>query len=45
MRIAIIGSGGREHAICQKIYQSKKVEQIFCLPGNGGTKKIANNFT
>ena len=44
MRIAIIGSGGREHAICQKIYQSKKVEQIFCLPGNGGTKKIANNI-
>ena len=41
MRIAIIGSGGREHAICQKIYISSKVEKIFCIPGNGGTKKIA----
>ncbi len=43
MRIAIIGSGGREHAICQKIYESKKVKKIFCIPGNGGTSKIANN--
>ena len=44
MRIAIIGSGGREHAICQKIYESKKVKKIFCIPGNGGTKKIAENI-
>ena len=43
MRIAIIGSGGREHAICHKISQSKKVSKIFCLPGNGGTNKIAEN--
>ncbi len=44
MRIAIIGSGGREHSICQKIYESKNVEKIFCIPGNGGTYKIANNI-
>ena len=44
MRIAIIGSGGREHAICHKIYQSKKVKTIFCIPGNGGTDKIAENI-
>ncbi len=44
MRIAIIGSGGREHAICQKIYESKKVRKIFCLPGNGGTNEIAENI-
>ena len=43
MKIAIIGSGGREHAICQKIYQSKKVSKIFCIPGNGGTNKICKN--
>tara|TARA_B100000686_G_C16788816_1_gene977171 strand:+ start:380 stop:1642 length:1263 start_codon:yes stop_codon:yes gene_type:complete len=43
MRIAIIGSGGREHAICQKIFHSKKVSKIFCIPGNGGTNKIAEN--
>ncbi len=44
MRIAIIGSGGREHAICHKIYQSKKIKKIFCLPGNGGTNEIAENI-
>ncbi len=44
MRIAIIGSGGREHAICEKIYESKKTKKIFCLPGNGGTNKIAENI-
>tara|TARA_B100002052_G_C15879665_1_gene598578 strand:+ start:1685 stop:2950 length:1266 start_codon:yes stop_codon:yes gene_type:complete len=44
MKIAIIGSGGREHAICQKIYESKKVKKIFCIPGNGGTRKIAQNI-
>ena len=43
MRIAIIGSGGREHAMCEKIYESKKVKKIFCIPGNGGTEKIAVN--
>ncbi len=44
MRIAIIGSGGREHAICQKVYESEKVSKIFCIPGNGGTSKIAENI-
>ena len=44
MRLAIIGSGGREHAICKKIYESKDVKRIFCIPGNGGTEKIAENI-
>ena len=43
MIVGIIGSGGREHAICQKIYQSKKTKKIYCFPGNGGTAKIAQN--
>ncbi len=43
MRIAIIGSGGREHALCQKVYESKNVEKIFCIPGNGGTESISEN--
>ena len=43
MKIAIIGSGGREHAICQKFMNSKKVKKIFCIPGNGGTGSIAEN--
>ena len=43
MRIAIIGSGGREHSISQKIFESKKVKKIYCIPGNGGTQEIADN--
>lgn len=36
MKILVIGSGGREHALCWKLKQSPKVEQIWCAPGNGG---------
>ena len=45
MNIAIIGSGGREHSLCHKIAQSSLVNQIFCIPGNAGTKKIAINIS
>ena len=45
MKIAIIGSGGREHAICEKISKSKRTDKIFCIPGNGGTSKIASNIS
>ena len=41
MKILVIGSGGREHAIVWKLSQSKKVKKIFCAPGNGGIKEIA----
>ena len=43
MRIVIIGSGGREHAICSSLKSSKKINKIFCLPGNAGTEEIAEN--
>jgi len=43
MIVGIIGSGGREHAICSSIYKSEKVRQIYCLPGNAGTESIATN--
>ena len=43
MNIGIIGSGGREHAICKKIYESKKINRIYCFPGNAGTSSIATN--
>ncbi len=43
MKIAILGNGGREHAIAYKISKSPKVKKIFCLPGNGGTRNIAKN--
>ena len=44
MNIALIGSGGREHALCQKIYESKLSNSIICIPGNAGTSKIATNI-
>ena len=43
MKVAIIGSGGREHALCNAIKFSEKVEEIFCIPGNAGTQAIAKN--
>ena len=44
MKIGIIGSGGREHAICFFLNKSKKVKKLFCFPGNAGTAEIAENI-
>ena len=43
MNIGLIGSGGREHALCKKIFESKLVKKIICFPGNAGTSKLAIN--
>jgi len=43
MNVGIIGSGGREHAICQSIKKSSKIKKIYCFPGNAGTSEIAEN--
>ena len=45
MKVGIIGSGGREHAICHTLTNSKKIKQIYCFPGNAGTAKIAINIS
>ena len=45
MNIALIGSGGREHALCKKISESQKIDKIYCIPGNAGTSKIAINLS
>jgi len=45
MKIAILGSGGREHAIAHSISKSKKIEKIYCLPGNAGTSDFAKNVS
>ena len=44
MKVGIIGSGGREHAMCQSIKKSPKIEKIYCFPGNAGTSELAENI-
>jgi len=44
MKILVIGSGGREHALVWKIAQNKKVKKIYCAPGNAGTSELAENI-
>ena len=44
MNVAVIGSGGREHALCFKLSESQKVTQLFCIPGNAGTNEICKNI-
>ena len=44
MKVGIIGSGGREHAICHSLNKSKKIKKIYCFPGNAGTAEIAENI-
>src|SRR5712691_3944787 len=43
MKILVIGSGGREHALAWKLRQSPHADRIFCAPGNAGTSQIAEN--
>lgn len=43
MKILVIGSGGREHALAWKLRQSPGAERMFCAPGNAGTAEIAEN--
>ena len=44
MKVGIIGSGGREHSICEILKRSDNITDIYCFPGNAGTAKIANNI-
>ena len=44
MKVGVIGSGGREHAICESLKKSNKIEEIYCFPGNAGTSLIAKNI-
>lgn len=40
MKVIVIGSGGREHALAQKLLESSRVNQVFCIPGNAGTATL-----
>ena len=44
MKVGVIGSGGRENAICHSLKKSSKIDKIFCFPGNAGTANIAENI-
>lgn len=44
LKILVIGSGGREHALVWKIAQSKRVKKVYCAPGNAGTESLAVNI-
>ena len=44
MKVGIIGSGGREHAICQSISKSKKIDKIYCFPGKQNISSTLSDF-
>jgi phosphoribosylamine--glycine ligase len=43
VKILVVGSGGREHALAWKLAQSPRAEKVYCAPGNGGTRLVAEN--
>ena len=44
MKIMIVGGGGREHAILEKLRENPRIEKIYALPGNGGMQQHSYNF-
>ena len=44
MKVLLIGSGGREHALCESLKRSRKIIKVYCFPGNAGTENIAENI-
>ena len=44
MKVLVVGSGGREHALVWKIAQSSLVKKVYCAPGNAGTANSAENI-
>ena len=44
MKVGVLGSGGREHALCYALKNSDRIDKIYCFPGNAGTSLIATNI-
>jgi phosphoribosylamine--glycine ligase len=44
MKVMVVGSGGREHAVCRQFLKSSKIDKIYCVPGNGGISLVAENI-
>ncbi len=44
MNVGVLGSGGREHALCFSLKKSDKIKKIYCFPGNAGTNSLATNI-
>ena len=44
MNVLVLGSGGREHSICNNLIKSKKINNLWCMPGNAGIKEIAKFY-
>ena len=44
MNVLVLGNGGREHSICSNLYKSKKINNLWCMPGNAGISKIAKFY-
>jgi len=44
MKVMVVGSGGREHAVCRQFLKSSKIDKVYCAPGNGGISRIAENI-
>ena len=45
MKVLIIGSGGREHALCRSLINSDQIKRVYCAPGNAGTASLAENIS
>lgn len=45
LKVLVLGSGGREDALCWKISQSNFLDELYCIPGNPGTSRWAKNIS
>ena len=44
MNVLVLGNGGREHSMCANLIKSKKINNLWCIPGNAGINKVAKFY-